>query len=250
MLDVLFRREPRTARREGEDRFLNDPERFEQAIEYRIGNRDLFVQALLHRSYHQKSREVSLSNERLEFLGDSVLNLIIGEYLYATFPAANEGELTKLRSRLVNKRALATYANALRLPDFIIMSQSAAQSVGKGIDTIMADTFEAVVAAIYLDGGYQSAQAFVVRQVSAAMRTGSVMTSDENYKSMLLEYAQAKGLGVPRYTIIKEEGPDHDRTFTVEVVLSNESKGLGTGRNKKEAEQAAASEALQHLLEP
>jgi ribonuclease III len=127
------------------------------------------------------------------------------------------------------------------------MSSSAAQSVGKGGDTILADTYEAVIAAVYLDGGYDAARRFVERQLLAAVRTGSVITADENYKSMLLEYAQSHGLGTPRYVIMHEEGPDHDRTFTVNVLLNNEPRGTGTGKNKKEAEQAAAGRALERL---
>ncbi len=128
------------------------------------------------------------------------------------------------------------------------MSQSAARSVGKGMETIMADTFEAVIAAIYLDGGYEAARSFVERQVLIALKKGTVRTRDENYKSMLLEYAQAEGLGIPRYAIVREEGPDHDRTFTVEVLLNNKRRGSGSGKNKKEAEQAAARRALRDLV--
>ncbi|MEK9137942.1 MAG: putative dsRNA-binding protein, partial [Bacteroidota bacterium] len=133
------------------------------------------------------------------------------------------------------------------LMDFIFMSPSAAQSIGKGYDTIIADTYEAVIAAIYLDGGYPDAKKFVERQVLGAIKSGAVVTDDENFKSILLEYAQGRGLGVPRYVIVKEEGPDHDRTFTVEVVLNLVKLGCGTGKNKKEAEQAAASKALEEL---
>jgi ribonuclease III len=221
--------------------------RLQRALGCRIRNRDLFVQALLHRSFSQRSGHASSSNERLEFLGDSVLNLIVGEYLYSRHPNALEGDLTKMRSRLVNRKALAVYSKALQLSDFILMSPSAAQSVGKGYDTIIADTFEAIVAAIYLDRGFPAARRFVERQVLDAIAQGAVATADENYKSKLLEYAQSHGLGVPRYLIVKEEGPDHDRTFTVDVLLRNERRGTGTGKNKKDAEQAAASEALNHL---
>jgi ribonuclease-3 len=249
LVDALFGRRPGASVRQGASAALpHDFPRLEKALQYSPRDRELFVQALLHRSYHQKTHEVSLSNERMEFLGDSVLNLIVGEYLYTTFPAANEGELTKIRSRLVNKHALATYAGTLQLSEYILMSQSAAQTVGKGMETIEADAFEAVVAALYLDGGYPAAKAFVERQIVHAMKSGAVMTADDNYKSMLLEYAQAKGLGVPRYVIVKEEGPDHDRRFTIDVLLNTEPKGSGSGRNKKEAEQAAAHDALQNLL--
>jgi len=220
---------------------------FQKAIGYTIRDQKVFVQALLHRSFLQRLNTPGRSNERLEFLGDSILNFILAEYLYHHFPSAEEGELTKTRSRLVNRKALAAYAKDIGLSRFILMSPSAAQSVGKGGDTILADTYEALVAAIYLDSGYERAQQFVRRQVLAALQNGSIATKDENYKSMLLEYAQASGLGVPRYSIVKQEGPDHDRTFTVEVFLDNDRKGTGTGKNKKEAEQAAARKALEAI---
>ena len=222
--------------------------RFQQILGYTIRNQDIFVQALLHRSFLQRANQSGHSNERLEYLGDSILNLIVGEYLYHHFPNAEEGELTKLRSRLVNRKALAAYAKEIKLSDFILMSSSAAQSVGKGSETIAADTYEAVIAAVYLDGGFGAAKQFVERQVLAAMKSGTVITADENYKSMLLEYAQSRGLGVPRYTIVNEHGPDHDRTFTVEVTINSLKSGSGTGKNKKEAEQAAASQALDKML--
>lgn len=222
--------------------------RFERLIGYTIRNPEVFSQALLHRSFLQRGQYAGRSNERLEFLGDSILNLIVAEYLYHRFPNAAEGELTKIRARLVNRKALATYGKAISLSEFILMSPSAKQSIGKGHATITADSFEAVIAAIYVDGGFEAARSFVERQVLAALKKGSVPMKDENYKSMLLEYAQSRGLGVPRYSIVHEEGPDHDRTFTVEVALGNETRGSGSGKNKKDAEQAAASKALEYFL--
>lgn len=221
----------------------------EKALGYKIRNPQLFVQALVHRSYLQQTNQQGQSNERLEFLGDSILNLVVGEYLFHRFPEADEGELTKVRSRLVNRKALVAYAKGINLSKFILMSHSASQSMGKGSDTIVADTQEAIIAAIYLDGGFAKAKRFVERQLDNALKHHTIVISDENYKSMLLEYAQAKGLGVPRYLIVKEDGPDHDRTFTVEVLLSNKKRGSGVGKNKKEAEQAAASKALEELQE-
>ena len=239
-------RKPATDEATAQQAILNgNIKRFQEVIGYTIRNPEVFLQALLHRSFLPRAQQPQQSNERLEFLGDSILNLIVGEYLYHQYPQAEEGELTKSRSRLVNRKALAAYAKAICLPEFIIMSPSAAQSAGKGFDTIAADTYEAVVAAIYLDGGFEEARRFVERQVRTALKKGSVLTADENYKSMLLEYAQANGLGVPRYIIVKEEGPDHDRTFTVDVALDNQKRGSGSGKNKKEAEQAAASQALE-----
>jgi ribonuclease III len=226
---------------------LRNISRFQQLTGYTVNNQDIFVLALLHRSFLQRPGHPDHSNERLEFLGDSVLNLVVAEYLYHAFPLAEEGDLTKIRSRLVNRKALAAYAKDIHLMDFIFMSTSAAQSIGKGYDTIIADTYEAVIAAIYVDGGYAEAKRFVERQVLAAMKNGTVVTDDENYKSLLLEYAQGSGLGVPRYAITKEEGPDHDRTFTVDVMLNSVKLGSGTGKNKKEAEQLAARKALDEL---
>ena len=226
---------------------LKNISRFQQLTGYTVKNQDIFILALLHRSFLQRPDQPDRSNERLEFLGDSVLNLVAAEYLYNSFPLAEEGELTKIRSRLVNRKALAAYAKEIHLMDFIFMSASAAQSIGKGYDTIIADTYEAVIAAIYIDGGYADAKKFVERQVLAAIKNGTVITDDENYKSLLLEYAQGHGLGVPRYIIVKEEGPDHDRTFTVDVTINSVRLGSGTGKNKKEAEQVAANKALEGL---
>lgn len=219
----------------------------EQAIGYTIRKPELFVQALVHRSYLQQTNQQGQSNERLEFLGDSILNLVVGEYLYHHFPNADEGEMTKLRSRLVNRKALVAYSKSINLSRFILMSASAQASMGKGSDTIVADTYEAIIAAIYLDGRYDAAKLFVEKQLVDALQRKTIITIDENYKSMLLEFAQAGGLGVPRYAIVNEEGPDHDRTFTVEVTINGKTHGVGKGKNKKEAEQAAASKALEAL---
>lgn len=213
-------------------------------LHYRIRNRSIFVQALLHRSYPQRGSRSLPSNERLEFLGDAVLNLIVAEYLYKRYPGSHEGELTKVRSRLVNRKALAVYARHIQLADMIFMSPSAAQSIGKGYETIVSDTFEAIVAALYLDGGFAPASRFVEAQLEAAIKAGTVILLDENYKSKLLEFAQSRSLGIPRYVIVNQEGPDHDRTFTVEVLLKGVHQGSGSGKNKKEAEQAAALNAL------
>jgi ribonuclease-3 len=220
---------------------------FEDILHYRIRNTDLFVHALMHRSSLQQHHPTAASNERLEYLGDSILNLIVGEYLYHHFPDAEEGELTKMRSRLVNRKALAAYATSIRLGEFVQTSPSASGTLGKGRETITSDCLEAVVAALYLDGGFAAARKFLERLIFEAIDLGDVATADDNYKSRLLEYSQGRGFGVPRYAIIREEGPDHDRTFTVNVMLAGIRKGTGKGKNKKEAEQAAAEQALEHL---
>lgn len=220
----------------------------EQTLEYRIKNRALFVQAVVHRSYLQNTNLSDLeSNERLEFLGDAVLNLVVAGFLFSTYPKAEEGELTILRSRLVNRKALIYYARALNIWDFLILSMSAAQAAEKGADTILADAFEALLGAMYLDGGIEPVRKFIIRQVKNALHNGFLNAPDDNYKSALLEFVQAHGMAIPRYSVIKEEGPDHDRTFTVEVFIGRESFGVGVGKNKKEAEQSAAEQAMMRV---
>ena len=234
-----------------DERFTSfDFESFEKVIGYTIRNKRTFLEALLHRSFlqFQSKPHQRVSNERLEFLGDSILDLIVGEYLFDRYPNAEEGELTKIRSRLVNRKALVVYARELKLNTFMFMSTSAEQAVEKGNDSILADAYEAIIAAIYLDSSFEEARKFVERQVLGAVKKGILSTSDDNYKSMLLEYAQGHGFGIPRYGIVKEEGPDHDRIFTVEVTLADECIGSGSGRSKKEAEQQAAEQGLEHIL--
>ncbi len=221
---------------------------FQSALGYSISRFDLFHEALSHRSYSQSTQGAGLvSNERLEFLGDSVLNLLVAEYLFATRSMAPEGELTKVRARLVNRKALALYAKDLGLERFLLTSSQTDQLSDRGMETILSDAFEAVIGAIYLDGGYEAARDFIGRTVLETFRNGNIGALDDNYKSMLLEHAQAEGMGVPRYSTVGEKGPDHDRTFTVAVQLGGEEYGSGSGKNKKDAEQEAAQNALRSL---
>lgn len=216
-----------------------------KVLSYKIKDERIFYQALSHSSYIQvRDHNNFLSNERLEFLGDSVLNLVVGEYLYHQYPHSQEGELTKMRSRLVNRRALSITAKEMGLLNFILMSPGAEQVPDRGLETILSDGFEAIVGAIYIDGGYDEAKYFIERSLFASLHRGMLKVEDENYKSQLLERAQAYGYGIPHYNIINETGPDHDRTFTVEVFIENVSYGIGSGKNKKDAEQDAAKKAL------
>lgn len=222
----------------------------ESALQYRIRNKDYFVQALIHRSFIPVSHFEGLeSNERLEFLGDSILNLVAAEYLFGRYPEKEEGELTVLRAHLVNRKALAFFAREIDLKQHLLSHTSNAGVVEKGFDTILADAYEAIIAAIYFDGGMKSARAFILRRLESAIEEGYIASSDQNFKSELLEISQAHGRGIPRYQMVKEEGPDHDRTFTVQVLLGNSAYGVGVGKNKKEAEQAAAENAVQRLQE-
>jgi ribonuclease-3 len=224
-----------------------DSVRFEQLIGYHPKNWAFFFESLLHRSYLQYLPPQVKSNERLEFLGDAILNSLVAEYLYRLYPSMEEGDLTKVRSRLVNRKTLALRAKELRLSDYMLLSSSALQSIDSGSDSILADAFESVIAAIYLDGGLPAARTFVTNKLLTDTGVLNSALTDDNYKSALLEYAQGRSLGVPHYTVVKEDGPDHDRRFTVEVSLGTENFGTGIGRSKKDAEQAAAEKALERI---
>jgi ribonuclease-3 len=223
----------------------------EKTLGVKIKNENYFSEALTHRSvlsipaYEEKS-----SNERMEFLGDAILNFVVAEFLFSEFREIDEGQMTRLRSLLVNQHALAEHAWNINLSSFLSLSTSAQQAIEKGYETIVSDALEAVIAAIYLDGGLEAARRFVTRVLvpdDMQMNRQMYKKLDRNFKSALLELAQARGLGAPRYNVIKEEGPDHDRTFTIEVLIGDESCGVGAGKNKKAAEQAAAEQAYESL---
>jgi ribonuclease-3 len=220
---------------------------FESLLHYHPQQWRYFQESLLHRSYLQFTPSGWNSNERLEFLGDALLNFIVADFLHAQHPPLAEGELTKFRSRLVNRKILAQRAKELQLADFLFLSPSALQSVDSGSDSILADAFEAIIGALYLDGGLKAANDFVYRTLLDNVDVDRLESADDNYKSALLEYSQAHAFGIPKYSIVREEGPDHDRRFTIEVFLGGESYGTGSGRSKKEAEQAAAFQALEKI---
>lgn len=221
--------------------------RFAETINYYPHQWKLFLQALLHRSYLQFVTEKWDSNERLEFFGDAILNFIVTEHLINAYPDMEEGNLTKLRSRLVNRKILAQRAKDMHLSDFLLLSSSAAQSIDSGSESILSDAFESIVGALYLDGGLPAARKFIRATLLNNPNVSSLALTDDNYKSALLEYAQARSLNIPRYVVVREEGPEHDRRFTVEVSINAQSWGVGTGRSKKEAEQAAAAQAIDRI---
>ena len=211
---------------------------------------DLLALALTHRSYlHVGGPEARESNERLEFLGDSVLGLVVTEHLYQTNPHEHEGQLTKTKSLLVSKAILSRRALAMGLGRFVLMSHSEVESGGRQRLSILADAFEAVIGAIYLDQGYPAARAFIERWL---LRDTRAILSDKrhtNYKSQLQEFVQSNFRTHPIYHIRSEMGPDHSKVFVVDVLVGRRTLGEGRGRNKKEAEQAAARDALEALTE-
>lgn len=219
--------------------------KLERIINLNINDPFLYVRALQHRSIlADESFKASDSYERLEFLGDAVLDLIVTEIIFDEFPDDNEGFLTKLRAKLVKGDALAEYARQLKLSELLVLGQRAK---GQGIEfskSILADVFEALIAAIYLDKGYEEAAYFVKGVIDQYVDFESVIDTLDNHKSLLLEYAQAHKYSIPRYEVSDEFGPGHDKTFEVMVIVDDKEMGRGVGKSKKEAEQRAARKAL------
>ena len=220
----------------------------QQQLQYHFSNPDLLDLALQHRSYvYANEKDGIASNERLEFLGDAVLDLIVTEDLYRRNQDKREGTLTQIKSLLVSKAVLAQISQEIGIGDFLYLSREEDLAGGRGRTSILGDVFEAVLGAIYLDGGLEPAQRFVATHL---LLNQDEITSDGsylNFKSALLEHTQSEGHGHPRYLVHAEDGPDHRKTFTVEVLVAGDRLGLGQGRSKKEAQQMAAREALEKL---
>ena len=213
-----------------------------------VGDLDLYEHALRHRSlFRGLVTDGTESNERLEFLGDAVLGAVAAEVLYRRFPDRSEGLLTRTRATLVNGKALAAYADAIGLGPLILMSENMNASEGRQNQTILADAFEAVVGALYLDLGFAAARRFVVGVLERCVDLEVAAADRSNHKSRLLEYVQGLGLEQPTYEVVAEEGPSHDRQFTVAALVEGQPMGEGTDRSKKGAEQIAAREALAAL---
>lgn len=231
---------------------LLTPQKFaelEKLVGFHIKNRSFFIQALMHRSFLEQNNEYDISNERLEFLGDSVLSLTVAEYLFDVFPDKDEGFLTKVRAKLVNRVALAEAADRVNLINFLLISKNLSSTFAAGSRTVLSDALEALIGAIYLDNGLEASKNFVQKVLIDPNTKEGVYLIDENFKSQLLEYAQANKLENPIYTVIKEEGPQHNRIFTIKVMLGEREFGIGKGRNKKSAEQNAAKAALDLIHE-
>lgn len=221
---------------------------FQEAIHYRFNDPRLLEIALTHRSYAKaRDSEWLPSNERLEFLGDSILGMVVSEYLYMAYPDKLEGGLTKLKSLLVNEISLSRRAAAFDLGRYLFLSPEEDKAGGRKRPSITADAFEAIIGAIYLDGGLAAVKPFIKRHLLAHVREIAADKSFRNYKGDLLEFLQARGAGMPRYEVISEEGPDHHKTFTVDVFSNGRKIGCGIGSSKKDAEQKAAAQAIRRL---
>lgn len=218
-----------------------DPETLQNRIGVRFRNPATLRIALIHESYVNECPQET-SNERLEFLGDAVLGLVASEMLYERFPSLREGELTRMKSTLVNTVSLAAHARNLGLGDAVLLGRGEEASGGRERASLLADAFEALVGAIYVDGGYAVARGFVSLLFADLLEGLPELNRD--YKSLLQQETQKYYKALPLYRVISEEGPAHCRVFSVEVVFGDEVLGRGTGASKKEAQQLAAQEAL------
>ena len=218
----------------------------ETAIGYRFHNITLLQNALAHSSYANERWHNSLmSNERLEFLGDSILGMLVADYLYRTFPDRPEGELTRMRADMVCERALAKIAAQIGLGEHLLLGKGEEQGGGRSRDSILADAVESVIAACYLDGGMEAAKGFIDRFVLTRVPVSGLANAD--YKTALQELVQQKRNQLLVYSLVGESGPDHDKVFQVELTLNGSLIGRGSGGSKKRAEQEAARVALEAL---
>jgi len=222
--------------------------KLEQAIGYTFQDISLLQNALAHSSYANERWHNSLkSNERLEFLGDSVLGMLVADYLYRSFPDRPEGELTRMRADMVCEKTLAVVARRLDLGEHLLLGKGEEQGGGRTRESILADAVESVIAACYLDGGMDAAKAFVEKFILVNVPLRKLNNAD--YKTALQELVQQKKNQTITYRLAGESGPDHDKQFVVELTLNGELFGTGAGSSKKRAEQDAARQALEKLTE-
>jgi ribonuclease-3 len=220
----------------------------EQLLEYSFSNQSLLVQALTHPSYlHEVSGGDGGDYQRLEFLGDAVLGLLLAEMLYIRYPDWDEGALSQLRSRLAGQDVLADRARTLGIGDFAILGRGEEQTGGREKDSILADILEALIAALYRDGGLQAARTLIVRLFEKMAAAPESLALGRDSKSELQEYLSSKGYSPPEYRLMEESGPPHDRLFRFQILVDDQIVGVGQGKSKKIAQQAAASEALSKL---
>ena len=226
-------------------------ELLQRTIGYRFNDIRLLVDSLVHRSYlpaRQEDNNDRRSNERMEFLGDSVLSLVVNEFLYHRYPDKSEGELTKMKSVIVSKQILSDHAKKYKIGSFVFLCDNAQKAGVSEVESVLADSLEAIFGAVFLDGGFDEAGRCIRRFFLANL--GEIVYNEEyiNFKSLLQEYIQALHKIPPRYRVYSTQGPDHAKEFGVEVSVRGTILGRGTGKTKKLAEQEAAQEAYHKLL--
>lgn len=215
----------------------------EERLGYTFSSKNLLLLAFVHRSFFNENRElVQEHNERLEFLGDAILDLLISEYLYRLLPDLPEGDLSRLRSRLVEASSCLLYIQKLQLDTFLLLGRGERMNDGRGRESILSDLFEALIGAIYLDGGFAAAKSFLFSHFEAEINS-IIEQPKHNWKAQLQDYAQKKYQQTPVYEVLEAVGPDHSKSFVVSVLINGEQMGSGQGSSKKEAQQAAAEQA-------
>ncbi len=220
-------------------------ESLEKSIGYIFKNKNLLKKALTHTSYAYENHIES--NEKLEFLGDSILEFISSKYIYTNYPYLKEGEMTKVRAEVVCEDSLYLVAQKHHFSDFLYLGKSEAASHGELKPTILSDSVEAVIAAIYFDSGLEQAQKFIIENLKEAVEESSKNVGKKDHKTVLQEKLQENGTVHIKYDVIKTSGPDHDKTFTVQVFCNEEPLAIGEGKTKKQAEMKAAEKALQKI---
>jgi len=220
----------------------------EKNLGFSFKNSELLKEALTHRSYLNEYKNQKIeSNERLEFLGDAVLSFIVSSWLFEKFPDFPEGKLTSLRSGLVNTNALAKIGRELKVGDYLLLSRGEKEAGGQKNPTLLANTMEAIIGALFLDQKIEVVKAFIRNHFEGLLNEIISSGRLKDYKSLLQEKSQAKVGQSPTYKIIKEEGPEHNKTFTVKVIVGSQTPSQGVGKSKQKAEQEAAKKALENL---
>jgi ribonuclease-3 len=229
-------------------RLRDEFDELQHRIAYRFRDRGLLEHALTHKSRAAEDASGGVAdNESLEFLGDAVLGLVIAEALFRRYPDYNEGQKSKVKAAVVSTQSLARHAERLNLGDHLILGRGEEKTGGRFKQALLADTYEALIAAVYLDGGLEAAAAFLLRELGDALEASAAPSFSQDFKSALQERLQALGRPLPGYRVSGEAGPDHRKVFSVDVVVSGLVLGSASGRAKKEAEQEAARLALQRL---
>jgi ribonuclease-3 len=216
----------------------------QQSLDISFNDESLLLQALAHSSYLNEDPDFALSsNERLEFLGDAVLSLVVAEEVYSKFPELDEGKLTAIRSNLVCRDTLVDIASSLNLGEWFLMGQGEEADGGRSKPGNLADGVEALIGAIYLDRGLVQAREFILRQIEPLLEQIKSGEMNLNYKALLQEFTQSEGMAMPLYRVAEVNGPEHDKRFTIEVLLDSKVVGVGSGKNKKAAEMEASQSA-------
>lgn len=228
---------------------VKNASKIEEKIGYRFTDRHLLALAFVHRSFVNENKEITQHNERLEFLGDSVLGLLVANYLYRSLPNVPEGELSYLRSRLVEASSCVAFIQKFNVEKFILLGKGERMNDGRGRESILSDLFEAIIGAIYLDGGIEAAGDFYFKNFSEEIEA-ILKTPLRNWKALLQDYCQKRYQQTPIYKLLEETGPDHSKIFKIAVLVNNKEMGTGEGASKKEAQQAAAEDALSNFSLP